>query len=60
MIHFSMVENHYPDRVMRQFYHFQQIPSPTPIDYQQVPTYRNYNHTSGCGEGQNLEWAQYY
>jgi hypothetical protein len=34
MIHFWMVENHYPDRVMRQFGLFQQVPPPAPIDYQ--------------------------
>jgi hypothetical protein len=60
MIHLWMVENHYPDRVMRQFGLFQQAPLPTPIDYQQVLTYRKNKHTSGDGEGQNVDWAQYY
>jgi hypothetical protein len=55
-----MVENHYPDRVMRQFSLFQQVPPPALIDYQQVPTYRNNKHTSGGGEGQHVDWAQYY
>jgi hypothetical protein len=40
MIHFWIVENHYPDRVMRQFDLFQQVPPPAPIDYQQVLTYQ--------------------
>jgi hypothetical protein len=39
MIHLWMVENHYPDRVMRQFGLFQQVPSPTSINYQHVLTY---------------------
>jgi hypothetical protein len=58
MIHFWIVENHYPDRVMWQFNLFQQIPPPAPIDYQQVPTYRKNKHTSGGGEEQNVDWAQ--
>jgi hypothetical protein len=53
-----MVDNHYPDRVMRQFGLFQQVPPPTPI--QQVLTYRKNKHTSGGGEVQNVDWAQYY
>jgi hypothetical protein len=28
-----MIENHYPNRVMRQFRLFQQVPPPAPIDY---------------------------
>jgi hypothetical protein len=60
MIHFWMVENHYPDRVMRLFNLFQQIPLPAPIDYQQVLTYHKNKHTSGDCEGQNMDWAQYY
>jgi hypothetical protein len=60
MILFRMVENHYSDRVMRQFGIFQQVHSPAPIDYQQVLTYRKNKHTSGCGEWQNIDWAQYY
>jgi hypothetical protein len=39
---------------------FQQVPPPTPIDYQRMLTYRKYKHTSGDGEGQNVDWAQYY
>jgi hypothetical protein len=57
MIHFLMVENHYPDRVMRQFIFFQQVLPPAPIDYQKVLTYRKNKHTSGGGEGQNMDWA---
>jgi hypothetical protein len=60
MIHFWMVENHYPDRVMRQFGLFQQVPPPAPIDYQQILTYRKDKHTSGGGKGQNIDWAEYY
>jgi hypothetical protein len=60
MIHFWMVENHYPDRVMRQFGLFQQVPPPAPIDYQQILTYRKDKHTSGGDEGQNIDWAEYY
>jgi hypothetical protein len=60
MIHFWMVENHYLDRVMWQFGLFQQVPPPAPIDYQQVLTYRKNKHTSGGGEVQNIDWAQYY
>jgi hypothetical protein len=55
MIHFWMVDNHYPDRVMRQFGLFQQVPPPALINYQQVLTYRNNKHTSGGGEGQNVD-----
>jgi hypothetical protein len=57
MIYFWMVKNHYPDRVMRQFNLFQQIPPATPIDYQQVLTYRKNKHTLGGGEGQNVDWG---
>jgi hypothetical protein len=60
MIYFLMVENHYPDRVMRQFGLFQQVPPLAPIDYQQVLTYRKNKHTSGGSEGQNVDWTQYY
>jgi hypothetical protein len=60
MIHFGMVENHYPDRVMRQFNFFQQIPPLAPINYQQVLTYRKNKHTSRYDEGKNMDWAQYY
>jgi hypothetical protein len=55
MIHFWMVENPYPDRVMRQFGLFQQVPSPTSINYQHVLTYRKNKHTSGGGEVQNVD-----
>jgi hypothetical protein len=55
-----MVKNYYSDRVMRQFGLFQQVPPPAPINYQQVLTYRKNKHTSGGGEGQNVNWAQYY
>jgi hypothetical protein len=60
MIYFWMVKNHYPNRVMRRFNLFQQIPPPAPINYQQVLTYRKNKHTSGGGEGQKVDWAQYY
>jgi hypothetical protein len=60
MIHFWMVENCYSDRVMRQFGLFQQVPPPASIDYQQILTYRKDKHTSGGGEGQNIDWAEYY
>jgi hypothetical protein len=60
MIHFWMVENHYPNRVMRQFNLFQQVLLPAPIDYQQVLTYRKNKHTSRGGKGQNMDWAQFY
>jgi hypothetical protein len=60
MIHFWIVENNYRDRVMRQFNIFQQVPPPVPIDYQQVLTYRKNKHTSGGGEGHNVNWVQYY
>jgi hypothetical protein len=55
-----MVENHNSDRVMRQFGLFQQVHPPAPIDYQQVLTYRKNKHTSGGGEGKNIDWVQYY
>jgi hypothetical protein len=55
-----MVENHYPDRVIGQCGFFQQVPLLAPINYQQVLTYRKNKHTSGGGEGQNIDWAQYY
>jgi hypothetical protein len=55
MIHFWMVENHYPDRVMRQFGLFQQVPPPAPIDYQQVLIYRKNKHTSEGSERQNVD-----
>jgi hypothetical protein len=55
MIHFWMVENHYPDIVTRQFNLFQQVPPSTPIDYQQVVTYRKNKHTSGGSEGPNVD-----
>jgi hypothetical protein len=60
MIYFWMVENFYSDRVMRQFGLFQQVPPPAPIDYQQILTYRKDKHTSGGGEGQNIDWTEYY
>jgi hypothetical protein len=60
MIRFWMVENHYPDRVMRQFIFFQQVPPPAPIDYQQVLAYRKNKYTSGDDEWQNVDWARYY
>jgi hypothetical protein len=59
MIHSTMVENHYPDRVMWRFNLFQRVPPPALIDYQQVPSYRKNKHTSGGGEG-HVDWAQYY
>jgi hypothetical protein len=58
--HFWMVENHYQDRVIRQFNLFQQIPPPAPIDYQQVLTYRKNKHTSRGGEEQIMNWVLYY
>jgi hypothetical protein len=60
MIHFWMVDNHYPDRVMQQFGLFQRVPPPAPIDYQQILTYRKDKHTLGGGEGQNIDWVEYY
>jgi hypothetical protein len=30
------------------------------IDYQQILTYCKDKHTSGGGEGQNIDWAEYY
>jgi hypothetical protein len=60
MIHFWMVENHYLDKVIRQFNLFQHIPPPAPINYQQVLTYRKNKHTMGGGEWQNMDWVQYY
>jgi hypothetical protein len=60
IIHLWMVENHYPDRVMRQFNLYQQTPLPAPIDYQQVLMYRKNKHTLGGGEERNVDWAQYY
>jgi hypothetical protein len=60
MIHFWMIENHYPDRVMQQFNLFQQVPPSAPINYQQVLTYHKNKHTSGGSEGHNVDWAQYY
>jgi hypothetical protein len=55
-----MVENHYPDRVVRQFGLFQQVPPPALINYKQMLTYCKYKHMSGGGERQNVDWAQYY
>jgi hypothetical protein len=45
---------------MRQFNLFQKVPPPASIDYQQVLMYRKNKNTSGGGEGQNIDWAQYY
>jgi hypothetical protein len=52
-----MIKNHYPYRVMWQFNLYQQIHLSAPIDYQQVLMYRKNKHTSGGGEGYNVDWA---
>jgi hypothetical protein len=51
MIHFWMVENHYPDKVMQQFNLFQQVPPPTLINYQQVLTYHKNKHSRKAVKG---------
>jgi hypothetical protein len=55
MIYFWMIENHYPDRVMRQFNLYQQVPPSILIPYKYMLTYHINKHTSEGGEGQNVD-----
>lgn len=59
MIHFWMVENHYPDRVMRQFDRYQSVPPPPPLPYDIIKKLR-LSHNSGRDANINVDWEEHF
>ncbi|CAN6245668.1 unnamed protein product [Urochloa humidicola] len=58
LIHFWVVEDHYPDRVMRQFGLFQRVPPPVPRDWASSMKLHSFVHGRGDWAVKHAEYIK--
>ena len=55
MVHFWIVEMHYPDRVMRQLGYYQCVSPPPPLSWSDSEEFRKIKHNANH---KDVDWAQ--